>query len=184
MSECKKCSQKSTPCDPAQTGNILYDGPDLPCDNNSAFSILNGEALNDILTKFQAGLCGSVISTGIPISSAQLLAGNSSPVQVIPAPGVGKAIQILSVSFQYTPGSKEYTTNLSGIVDYSTNLGIHFDGTNIISGSVDKITSFVKNESTAPPNTAVNFSINSGNPLTGDGTGILSVSYIIVDFPT
>jgi hypothetical protein len=55
----------------------------------------------------------AILQTQVTITSAQLLAGNSTAVQIIPGSS-GKRIMPLSVDFTYNPVSTPYTDSMPG----------------------------------------------------------------------
>lgn len=70
---------------------------------------------------------GSLLSLAMPVSSAQILNSNTTPVEIIPAPGAGKFITLFSLAWQYKAGlaysqvngsdvyaSSDLTTDLTG----------------------------------------------------------------------
>jgi hypothetical protein len=57
------------------------------------------------------GVGSSLIQVAtVTLTSAQLLHMVGSPVRILPAPGVGKALFVLAAQLQYIPGSIGYTT--------------------------------------------------------------------------
>ena len=119
---------------------------------------------------------GSWTTTEVNVSSAQLLAINSTPITVLDAPGAGKYFE-LRARLEYTYGGTAYTVSGGGYL-YLTqgNPDVYFDRTAITqtenTASFGYTTGFVK------MNSAVQFTSPS-NPTTGNGTVRLIVQYKI-----
>lgn len=122
------------------------------------------------------------------ISSAEILAMNSTPVQIIPAPGAGKAISILSVIINYQYGTSDYATNttLTGFFDTIGDATTNPYCTNqsLLPSTSSKIGTFRQN---SPADIGVGnnkpfmLATKTGNPTGGDGTLKVYVTYNIIE---
>jgi hypothetical protein len=119
----------------------------------------------------------------VTLSSAQVLAANGTPIEVVPAPGVGRAnipiVAIASVAFV----SAAYATNTSLTVGYG-GAGI-LTITGILAATSSKVATAA---GTIPAvaiataqNAAINVSVATGNPITGDSPVTVSVLYVTVN---
>lgn len=117
----------------ADTVNALYDkvrmGINMNGDAPAADLEVNGKIKTDSI-EVSAIKCDS-FSIGntwyfdkvIELDSAQIYDLNSSPTEVIPAPGVGKVIEIISASYYYTYGTIPFTSGSRlGLKNISSNL--------------------------------------------------------------
>lgn len=134
-----------------------------------------------------------LLSAEVTLSSAQILSLNSSPVQIIPTPGAGKAIEIISASRKLDFNTTPYATNtrltlettsgnieimLWGTGGLNTNLSVSPYFSNILSAVTSTTTS-----STAQQlfeNEGVFISVQTGNPTAGDSTVKVYVTYRII----
>lgn len=66
----------------------------------------------------------SIQRASLPLTSAQVLALESSPVTVLAAPGAGFAYVPLGALFNYTAGATEYTDNGGTLGVYIGELGL------------------------------------------------------------
>ena len=109
----------------------------------------------------------------VEVSSAEILALNTTPKELVAAPGAGKVIVPMSMISYYKYGSTAYLTNL--------NLGIIHQGSssdmlsisNALAGSVDLINGVSLSsvaEAIEVINTALNVRVRTGDPTAGDGT--------------
>ncbi len=132
---------------------------------------------------------GSVLGSGgirvaeVTIPTAEVLTLNGTPVVVVPAPGVGRANIILSNKTLWTTSSTAYATN--------TTLTVGYGGAGIISitGILNATSSKVATAAGTVPavaiataqNAAINVSVATGNPITGDSPVTVSVLYVTVN---
>lgn len=119
------------------------------------------------------------------LSSAEILALGSTPIELVPAPGSGKAILVLESMGRLNFNTTAYTTNLV--------LSIHCAGADasqenifgLLGGTLTKIASGGAGTSTAGEtqiiaNTGIVAKVNAGNPLAGDSTIDLYVTYRVI----
>lgn len=132
----------------------------------------------------------TMFQTTVPITSAQLLALNTTPVQLLPPPGAGFVISIMGAVAAYKFGTVPYTvpsnTNLElrytpaglnvpipcpGLLDQSVNTDI-YRSPYYVPGWTQPLS--------AVDNNAVTMGLTSGKTLTlGDGTLEITIIYII-----
>jgi hypothetical protein len=123
----------------------------------------------------------------VSLSSAQILNMFSSPVVLVPAPGAGYAIDVISIMVRFTYGTIAYSGNTNLIIQSShlTPLAI---GTNsvILPSSVNRMGAIVKNGISGvaanqyQENSAIQITTQTGNPSAGDGTLDVYITYGIV----
>lgn len=117
-----------------------------------------------------------VITEKVTISSAEILNSGTTPVQLIAAPGVGKFIDVISVTIQKNFGTIAYSENVFN--------KIGFTGNGIVEIMVDFSQSELEKSSTDSglvlPNEPLLFYNNGGDPENGDGTLEVYVTYKIV----
>lgn len=126
---------------------------------------------------------GAIRVAEVTLSTAQVLAANSTPIEVVPAPGVGRAnipvIVIASVAFV----SAAYATNTSltvgyggaGIITITGILAATSSKVAMAAGTVPAVTT------ATAQNAAINVSVATGNPITGDSPVTVSVMYVTVN---
>ncbi len=125
---------------------------------------------------------GGIRVAEVTIATASVLTLNGTPVEVVPAPGVGRAniplVVIASVAF----ASAAYAANTSLTVGYG---GV---GIITITGILNATSSKVATAAGTVPavaiataqNAAINVSVATGNPTTGDSPITVSVLYTTV----
>ena len=116
----------------------------------------------------------------VSVSSAEILALNGTPKQLVAAPGAGKILVPIAVTYKFTYGSAAYTTNLNlrlrmgftltqnaGILGLSGNA---YAMQPLAGGVVSSDVS----------NTAITLDVATGDPAAGNGTMIVYVSYVTI----
>lgn len=66
-----------------------------------------------------SGGSGPILTTTTLVSSAQLLALDPTPVQLIPAPGVGQIVCVIGGAFSYRFGTVPYANTAGAAVIYA-----------------------------------------------------------------
>lgn len=120
----------------------------------------------------------------ITIDSADILTSNSSPIELIAAPGVGKIIFPTSALIVYNFGTAGYTTNTTT----NLKLGLYhtlWTSPNLIAQAQDAVQFATLSEVGAvvapvPSNTALTFTSSTGDPAAGDGTLDIYINYSII----
>ena len=127
-----------------------------------------------------------IFSATLSLTSAQILALNTTPVLIVAAPGAGKYIEVISATSELTFVTAAYATNTSLILINTGATNYQLLNAASLASTVSttyKFTypSFVGGASTQIiANTALNVSVLTGNPATGAGTVKIKVLYRIV----
>jgi len=156
-------------------------------DTNEMYILQDGVA-NSNWTLFSGG--SSVQSTKVTLTSTEILNLGSTFKEIIPNPGVGKFIQILSIYTLYNFKGTAYTGQNTdaiyirygvygpGLSGYSTITLIPFP--NVLSQSTDKFKEFFAGPIDWKDNSNVELWMFSGNTLAnGNGEVTIYASYII-----
>lgn len=118
----------------------------------------------------------------VTIPAAQVLTLNGTPVEVVPAPGVGRANLALVAVASVAYVSAAYATNTSLTVGHA---GVGITITGILAATSSKIAAgagtFAAVATTALQNAAITVSVASGNPITGDSPVTITVLYVTVN---
>lgn len=116
------------------------------------------------------------------LTSLQILALNSTPIELLPAPGAGMAYQIEDVYVRYNHVSAAYATNTTLIFRFGSNTT--FASNSTILTSVANRTSYIVKAAAAgttleqiASNTNFLAIVGTGNPTGGDGTIDIYVFY-------
>jgi hypothetical protein len=152
--------------------------------DNSQFEYYNGSAW----ATMSSGL-GSTQSVTVAIGSAQILAGNTTPVQLVAAPGAGLAIIPISAVVKYTYITAAYATNTSQVIYLDTLNGS--DNVLILiqtmlaqaanKSAVRSANSDVE-ENSIIANKALMWAIETGNPTAGSGRLDITVIYTTIPY--
>lgn len=114
----------------------------------------------------------------VSLSSAQILNSFTTPIELIAAPGAGKMVNLISVSFGATYNSATYATNTTGRIKIgavsATNLSLAF------AASGQTYLALLATTIGDLENVNVNFSTDTGNPTAGDGTIDLYLSFVVI----
>ena len=157
-------------------------------------NLRNGLRILD--SKIVNELASNRIQKKITLTSAQILALNTTPIELVAAPGASSFIVLEKAYFKLNYGSAAYATN--------TQLAIKYDSaaTNLCTTLYDLLSQTADTIESATPDILVDngsdinaYRINvnesievlaeSGNPITGDGTVDIIVEYrIMTDFST
>jgi len=117
----------------------------------------------------------------VTVSSAQLLAINTTPITLIAAPGAGKRIVIVSFSSNYNYGTIAYATD----TDLTFTLGSSgFAGSIDISASADSFnvsTGLDFASTSSLDNSALSITTTTSDPTAGDGDVDIHLEYRIIE---
>ena len=139
---------------------------------------------------FKAPAGGAVQSVTVSLSSAQLLALNTSPVTIVPAPGAGSYILVLVTSYELIYGSSPYSLAgdppglaYGGNAIYPADQGWNVSSFTGSSSSVAFVAGpgsigFVPTSNVS--NQPVKLVADIGNPTSGNSTGKVTVLYATV----
>ncbi len=127
----------------------------------------------------------------VTLTSAQLLSINTSPVDIIPAPGAGKIILVNKLFYKFDYQTTPYNTNAELRFRFGTS-GANYINTNIILTATDSATKFsqVSGYFTADPDLAnqenkkLQAIVPSGDPLDGDSDLTIWIYYQKLEFPS
>lgn len=144
-------SQESPYAFPFSSNNLFYAGPNLPytgiqtedtltvalqkidtyVQHDAIWGDIGGTLTDqtDLITYLSDNYAEKNIAV-IDISSSQILALHNTPVELIPAPGIGKVISITSMRYIYKHGGVTYGTSGG-----SPTVGPYYDSTTSLSGS-------------------------------------------------
>ena len=116
---------------------------------------------------------GGIRVAEVTIPSASVLTLNGTPVEIVPAPGVGRANLPLVVVASVAFASAAYATN--------TSLTVGYGGAGIITITGILAATSSKVATATAQNAAIVASVASGNPVTGDSPITISVLYVTVN---
>jgi hypothetical protein len=141
-----------------------------------------------ISTVFAQTSDSTVERTTVTLNSGQLLHLKATPIQLVPAPGSGKLLNLVSIVVQYKSGITPFTVETAG--DFSLSLGtVNINVTLPSRGFIDQNTNHVEmnngsqgGSQSAVENQSLLISNNgSGEWTDGDGSVIVTVYYTVVD---
>ena len=153
----------------------------------TTFLIQNSDGttkLADLETLKSAYMC-NIQCASLSIASADVLTLNSIPVELVAAPGAGYAIEVISASVNLVFASAAYATNttLQLIINGATSAQVQ--GT-ILNATLSKIAKFSTVVSVSAgttqiiENAALNVSVATGDPITGDSDIEVFVLYRLI----
>lgn len=135
---------------------------------------------------------GEIFTFARELTVAEVLSGNSSPVELIPAPGAGKFIAIIEANCNLVFNGTFYTINQSfSLIHPSATTG-QFVGSNTLGQAASRWTKLSPNSPNSiavVENEPINFKVNTGDPGAGDSTITIFGAYYIfnldnTDIPT
>jgi len=139
---------------------------------------------------------GAISQATITLSSAQILALHTTPIQIVAAPGAGYYIQVITSSYALLFNSIAYVNNYPPVIFYGNNNTPAADPGSAAALITATGNYFYNNgyNSSAPTGTsAANISLYEnkalyvgtivGNPTTGNSTIMVTVNYIVVPLP-
>ena len=121
----------------------------------------------------------------LTIASADVLHLNTTPIEIIAAPGVGYAIEVISASMKMVYVSATYATNTS--LELITAGATNSQASTVIKNSASTIRRFADATTLASAtatqlveNAALNVKVASGDPTAGDSDIKIYVTYRII----
>lgn len=129
-----------------------------------------------------ASAMNGVLSTYVSLSSANILDLNSVPIEAIPAPGVGYAIEVISGSVKYTVGGIAYTSGgqIMLLTDTASSGQQQLINSTAFAGSsfFERFTNTIGGKMIE--NKAIMIQCQNADFATGNGTAKVYISYRII----
>lgn len=129
---------------------------------------------------------GDLITVSVTIPTASVLTGNTTPVDIAPAPGAGLSFDVISAVQVAEFNSVAYTTNLTtniGVAGAGTAQMTFTNGLNFTADSTRKGTPVATATATAaqaPANAALQWSVATGDPAAGDSDVTYEIVYRLI----
>lgn len=121
----------------------------------------------------------------LTIATADVLTLNTTPIEIVAAPGAGYAIEVISASMKMVYNSATYSTNTS--LELITAGATNSQASTVIKNSVSTIRRFADATTLASAtatqlvdNAALNVTVASGDPTAGDSDITVYVNYRII----
>ena len=121
----------------------------------------------------------------LTIATADVLTLNTTPIEIVAAPGAGYAIEVISASMKMVYVSATYATNTS--LELITAGATNSQASTVIKNSASTIRRFADATTLASAtatqlveNAALNVTVASGDPTAGDSDIIVYVTYRII----
>lgn len=133
-----------------------------------------------------ATLDANVVTAKVTLSSAQILALHTTPIQLIAAPGAGKVIDVLGVTARTNFLTAAYGTNTElDITDATAGTILLKDTANVLGATSTKVfkvePSIASNAALlVTANGAVNATVATGDPATGAGSVDIYITYKVI----
>lgn len=168
---------------PTFTGSPTVSGPVITPPTDSSDKIATTAFVQSALAS------NTGVSIKVSLTSAQILGAFSSPVTLVPAPGVGKAVRLLAITGRLNYGSVQYTGGGSNSIIYPTSLlftgqQVVIPSTNFVNSIGNKITTFILtapgNVSNVVENDSLSFRTMGTAYANGDSTIDFYITYQII----
>ncbi len=150
------------------------------------FNTTTGTTMFNIGTTTAPSFATSAVTTVTSLTSAQILALNTTPITLIAAPGAGYAINLISVMGSLTFATAAYATHTElDIIDATSSAVLFKDTATLLAATASKVATVPVNTNSnaglvVTANAAVNATVATGNPATGAGTLKLYTTYNII----
>lgn len=144
-----------------------------------------------LLTILLAAIAGTALAAYIPsgqatqtytvkrnLSSAEILSLNGTPITIVSAPGSGKAIMVIGTAARINYNSVAYVA--AGVVGLYQGAGVQYIFPTFLAGTATTIVQGAIVTPTMVENTALTASITVANPITGNSTVDIYVTYQIL----
>lgn len=129
---------------------------------------------------------GSAQHAKVTLTSAQILALNTTPIQLVAAPGAGYYISVVEVMALLNYGTTQYTGANNVEIRYTNGSGAKVTGDLASSWLDSSATTAVKAVAAAVTpvaNAKIVASVPTANPAAGDSTVTIDIAYRIVKLP-
>lgn len=130
---------------------------------------------------------GVVAVAQLTLSSAEILALNSTPLEIVASPGVGSSIVVINAVAAQTFVAAAYTTNLilqvytdTATIPQAANACLDFSGTRTVQLDIGANV-FAAADTQIISNKGLFVNVLTGDPAAGDGTIVLTVYYIVLN---
>ena len=156
---------------------------------DATFLIQNtdGDTLLANLDDLNKNFFGDIKVVNLTVTTAQILALNSTPIELIAAQGAGKTIEIISASTKLVYVSAAYATNTNLQLLTSGATNAQFDDGKVLTATVSTHWKFEALQPTSATDTqlienaAVNVTVETGDPITGDSNIEIFALYRVLD---
>lgn len=167
------------------TGAILIgDGTDVKSTAMTGDVTINGSGVTSIsngvvTTAMLAFTLTSYLETTVTLSSAQILAGYTTPVSIVAAPGSGKYIEVISATAYNNFNTTAYA-NGTDLLELQVGAKVWEFPNSFTEAVADQVCQGTRvDNAVISQNTALTVRTTSADPTTGDGTITLKVIYVI-----
>jgi hypothetical protein len=122
----------------------------------------------------------------LTIASADVLQLNSTPLTIVPAPGAGYAIEVISASVKIDFNTTAYATSTNLLISNSSSNTDQFRGGGVLASTVSTFKRFILTDPTGATDTQIieNDSLiircDSADPTAGDSDITIYVTYRII----
>ena len=147
----------------------------------------DGDTLLANLDDLNKNFFGDIKVVNLTVTTAQILALNSTPIELIAAQGAGKTIEIISASTKLVYVSAAYATNTNLQLLTSGATNAQFDDGKVLTATVSTHWKFEALQPTSATDTqlienaAVNVTVETGDPITGDSNIEIFALYRVLD---
>lgn len=132
----------------------------------------------------QLDLSSEILSIAVDITSAEILASNTTPVTLIPAPAAGFFLDIISVTGKVSYGTTPYATNTTNLFQMGGTNSAPFITTKLLTATTNSFFKLQPQTLTGSTHykeqSPFEFLTNVGDPTAGDSDFKIYISYRVV----